>query len=183
MTVERGGHACRWPVLAIVAALFLTGDMAVAAEPSAAPPHERHGDWEVVCAVAGKATKCSAVQRQATTATSGHEMQRVLAMELVAVPDGAVGTLLTPFGVDLASGLVLKLNTSGPPLPFKTCLPSGCVVPLQFGKEAVRSLRKETLLRISFVTAGDGRRIDLPVSLKGLGQALDRAGVLAGTSR
>ncbi|MFT4054646.1 MAG: invasion associated locus B family protein [Novosphingobium sp.] len=178
MTVDDRGYTRGWHILASMAAVFLTSGMANAIEPSLAPPHERFGDWEVVCTKVEKANRCSAVQRQMTTASSGSSIQRVLTVELVSSPDGVVGSMLTPFGVDLPSGVVLKLGRSGPPLPFKTCLPTGCVVPLQFGQEAVGIMRKELLLHVSFVTAGDGRRIDLPVSLKGLGQALDRARTL-----
>jgi invasion protein IalB len=178
-------YPLRYPRIAPgIAAAVLMASAAGAALPAmaatgATPPlHERFGDWEVACAKAGTSTRCAALQRQGTKAPSGQSVQRTIAIELAPVTNGAIGTLLTPFGVDLARGVVLRLDKSGPPLPFKTCLPTGCVVVLQFGKEAVEALRSRTVLHISFVTAGDGRAIVLPVSLNGLGQALDRSKVL-----
>lgn len=153
---------------------------ACAADRSAPVLHERFGDWEVTCATLDKVAKCSALQQQGTKSGSNRSIQRTIAVEFVAMQKGAVGTLLTPFGVDLAKGVVLRLDKDGPPLPFKTCLPSGCVVPLQFGEEALRALRSHKVLHISFVTAADGRTIDLRVSLNGVGSALDRLKVLAG---
>jgi invasion protein IalB len=165
--------------VAVLMASAAGGALPSMAATGAAPPlHERFGDWEVTCAKAGTSTRCAALQQQGTKAPSGQSVQRTIAIELVPVPNGAIGTLITPFGVDLAKGVVLLLDKPGPPLPFKTCLPTGCVVVLHFGKEAMEALRGRTILRISFVTAGDGRTIVLPVSLNGLGEALDRSKVL-----
>lgn len=154
-----------------------------AAEPTPGVSHGRFGDWEVICAPGDKPARCSAIQRQSTKTVAGSALQRVIAMELMVVPEGAVGTLLTPFGVDLSKGVSLKLGKVGPPLPFRTCLPTGCVVTLQFGPEAVQSLRSESVLNVSLSTIGNERRIDLPISLTGLAQALDEAKKLSGASR
>jgi invasion protein IalB len=185
--VVETGNAARYRRASrgMAAAVLLAGTVGfpvpAAAAAGATPPlHERFGDWEVTCAKAGTGNRCAAVQQQGAKSASGQTVQRTIAIELVPVPNGAIGTLLTPFGVDLAKGVVLRLDKAGPPLPFKTCLPTGCVVALQFGKEAVQALRARTVLHISFVTAGDGRPIDLPISLNGLGQALDRLQVLQG---
>lgn len=97
----------------------------------------------------------------------------------MAVPQGAVGTLLTPFGLDLGKGVVLTLGKPGPALPFRTCLPTGCVVPLQFGSDAVQALKRERTLHVSFATAADDRHVELAISLNGLAQALDRAKILS----
>ncbi|WP_159977932.1 MULTISPECIES: invasion associated locus B family protein [unclassified Novosphingobium] len=183
MKVEFGGAVHFVRVGGGIVAGFLAAGAAAATNSPTPALHERFGDWEVTCVQVEKATKCSILQQQGTRSASGEGIQRTIAVEIQAVPDGAVGTLLTPFGVDLAKGVVLRLDRAGPPLPFKTCLPSGCVVPLQFGKEAIQALRSAALLHISFATAGDGRTIDFPISLGGFGQALDRIAVLQSTKK
>ncbi|MEE4452982.1 invasion associated locus B family protein [Novosphingobium resinovorum] len=175
MKIEVGNMLRLARVVAGLAAAVMGTVAATAADGPSPALRERFGDWGVTCVTVEKGTKCSILQQQAARAAPGQALQRTIAIELLPVPYGAVGTLLTPFGVDLAKGVTLRLGKAGPPLPFKTCLPTGCLVPLQFGKDAVEALRHQPVLHVLFETAGDGQTIDVPISLGGLGQALDRA--------
>jgi invasion protein IalB len=107
--------------------------------------------------------------------------QRVLAIELnPPVGTTVTGTLMLPFGLALAKGVVLQIDDKpvGQPLPFRTCLPGGCLVPLSFDGPTIVALRAGAVLKAKTI-ADDGRETPFPLSLRGLGTALDRVGALA----
>lgn len=153
---------------------------AVASGSKAAPEihKENFDDWQVACGTLNTARFCAVIQERAAVHEGSKSRQRLFAIELKPSGDGVIGTLILPFGLDLAKGVTLKLGngTTGPAQPFRTCIPSGCVVELQFGAEAVKALRVSAALDIGFTPlAGDGTAQTLPVLLKGFGAALDRA--------
>ncbi|WP_234841072.1 invasion associated locus B family protein [Sinorhizobium meliloti] len=67
------------------------------------------------------------------------------------------------------------MDTAAPqqPLRFSTCLPGGCLVPLNFNGEASAVLRGGTVLKVH-VQSIDGKEVPLSIQLKGLAAALDR---------
>lgn len=143
---------------------------------------ENFDDWQVACGTLNAAHFCAVIQERAATREGSEHSQRLFAIELKPGDDGVVGTLILPFGLDLAKGVTLKLanGPSGPAQPFRTCIPSGCVVQLQFGEEALKVMRASATLELGVIPlAGDGTGQTIPVSLKGFGAALDRARHLA----
>jgi invasion protein IalB len=56
---------------------------------------------------------------------------------------------------------------------FKTCLPSGCLVPLSIGADWEKAMRAGTALTIA-AQAVNGQAAKFSISLKGLAGALDR---------
>lgn len=106
----------------------------------------------------------------------------MLAIELRNGAEGSVsGNLVMPFGLLLAAGVTLQID-DGParePLPFSTCLPAGCIVPLEFNAKTAASLRTGTKLAVK-AKGMDQTDVELSVSLKGVAAALDRLKVLAG---
>lgn len=108
--------------------------------------------------------------------------QRVLAIELAASSDtGFSGNLVLPFGLSLASGAALQIDhaPAQPALPFKTCLPAGCVVPVSFDQATLGKLAKGKLLKVTVNAADNGQPAVLNISLRGFGPALDRITALS----
>ncbi|WP_454727637.1 MULTISPECIES: invasion associated locus B family protein [Cupriavidus] len=171
---------------AAVAALAGTAAVAEIARADAVLPggasslRESYGDWLVSCAVAGQgkeARKVCAMTQEQKDAKSG---QRIVAMELRTVSGASVATLFLPFGLDLAAGAALQIDegAKGPPLPFRTCLPAGCIVTSSLEARMLSSMRGATSLKVH-AKADGGRDMIFPISLSGFGNALDRTAALA----
>ncbi|TPK96484.1 hypothetical protein FJ938_27215 [Mesorhizobium sp. B2-4-14] len=60
-----------------------------------------------------------------------------------------------------------------PPLRFRTCLPGGCVVDLNFDAETLATLREGKSLKVKVVADG-GKETVLALSLNGFPGAVDR---------
>lgn len=133
------------------------------------------GDWVVNCGVNDQGKKlCLLLQQQVKSDTR----ERVLAVELRAAPQGgAVGVLALPFGLDLQRGVQLTLDGKplGKPLTFRTCVPGGCLVPLNFDAAGLAQLRKGKALATPAYTADGGQSVPFSVSLDGLSAAFDHA--------
>jgi invasion protein IalB len=139
--------------------------------------NETHTDWSVNCAVHDNRKACVFVQGQTNSSN-----QRVLLLELTAsAPDKVTGRLVLPFGLALDQGVKLLAEDTAPsaPLQFKTCLPAGCVVPIDFGADTVAALRKSGSLNVQAAAADGGGEIAFTISLKGFSAALDRTIALA----
>jgi len=116
-------------------------------KPSAQLPNgatsinESFEDWTVGCRIADGQKVCLLSQVQVSKQTG----QRVFAIELQAPQGGKTdGTILMPFGVNLDSGAILKLDDKdlGKGLRFSTCLPQGCLLPVSFPTVASDAMRK-----------------------------------------
>jgi invasion protein IalB len=114
---------------------------------------------------------CALSQEQASTETQ----QRVLAIEIQPLDAGIAGTLVLPFGLDLSAGVTLAIDDAAPlpKLPFRTCVPGGCLVSLDFAADLVTALRSAESLRIATVADG-GAPAPFSISLNGFAGALDR---------
>lgn len=170
--------------LLILAAAYLWAAPASAQQASlpggASSLREVHGDWVVSCAITGQgdqARKTCAMSQEQTDDRSG---QRVIAIEFQFSPHNSAATLVLPFGLDLASGAALQIDEGerGQPLPFRTCLPAGCIVSLNPEAEMAASLRSGSSLKVH-AKADGGRDTMFSLSLNGFGGALDRAAALA----
>lgn len=132
---------------------------------------ETYQDWRVACQVVDNATACAIFQQQAM-----QDGQRVLSIELSnAADNGLSGILVLPFGLRLDAGVVLRVDegTANEPRRFRTCLPVGCVVPLTLDAATVSAMRAGHTLAL-LATGDDGQELSFPVSLSGIGAALDR---------
>lgn len=133
------------------------------------------GDWVVNCGVNDQGKKlCLLLQQQVKSDTR----ERVLAVELRTAPQGgAVGVLALPFGLDLQRGVQLTLDGKplGKPLSFRTCVPGGCLITLNFDAATLAQLRKGKALASPAYTADGGQQVPFSVSLDGLNAAFDRA--------
>lgn len=140
---------------------------------------ESHGDWSVVCAVQAQGEKkvklCALTQQQ----LDPNSRQRVLTVELRPSGNAVEGVMILPFGLDLAKGVQLQIDEqpSASPLAFRTCLPAGCVVDVNFDEKTLSTLAGGTTLRLN-VMADGGKETQLSVSLNGFAAAVDRTRAL-----
>jgi invasion protein IalB len=137
---------------------------------------ETFSDWQVGCVVQGAVKRCAVTQEQ----VNQQSRQRVLAAELTLAGDKLDGVLLMPFGLALDKGVALQIDDqpSTSTLKFRTCVPGGCLVPLNFDGKTVAALRVGAVLKLR--AAADGGQEQLyTISLKGFAPALDRIAVLA----
>jgi len=135
-------------------------------------------DWQVACAPQGAGPRCALSQQQ----SDPQSKQRVLLITLNASgADKAEGVLILPFGLAIDSGATLQVDdgTALPPLRFRTCLPAGCIIPLNFDAKLIGALRKGGALKVKVVAADTAKEMVLPISLKGFPGALDRTVALS----
>lgn len=166
-------------ILSMAALLVASQALAQDTKPAAALPGgasnltETFEDWQVICTAAASKPNC--VIRQTQAQQNG---QRVLEVALAPAKDkGAVmGALSLPFGLALARGVTLQVDDAAPgePLAFSTCMPSGCIVPLELDTATVATLNKGTSLKLA-ATSIENKAVQFPVSLKGFAAALERA--------
>lgn len=176
-------NSTRFGAIRLISALGLVMTAATAAQAEngglpggASSLTETHGDWTVSCRIQpqGEGQQairlCSLSQQQADA-----KGQRTLAVELQPTSDGASGALVLPFGLQLSDGVVLQIDEAkgGKPLPFSTCLPGGCLVPVAFDASRVDALAKGKALTI-LAKATNANEVKLAVSLTGFANALGR---------
>ncbi|GLS17385.1 hypothetical protein GCM10007874_04000 [Labrys miyagiensis] len=151
-----------------------------AAAPSPLPGgasslQETYEDWRVFCSAPNNVKQCT-LQEVLSDQKSG---QRVLAVELSPTPDGGMtGNLVMPFGLLFSAGVALALdqNPSGQALPFQTCIPAGCLVPLSLDARTIAALRNGSQVKLNTKSIdATAKPLVFNVSLKGFGTALDRA--------
>ncbi|MGK6317663.1 invasion associated locus B family protein [Neorhizobium sp. DT-125] len=170
--------------VAVAAAAVLSG-LPVAAQETGLPGgatslREVHGDWVVSC---NMATEGNQSRKICTTSQEQQEQssgRRIVAIEVQPAADGNNATLVLPFGLDLAAGTVLQIDDGErrQALPFRTCLPAGCIVSFDVDADLLAALRSGTTLRI-VAKADGGKETPFSLSLRGFGGALDRATSLA----
>lgn len=138
---------------------------------------ETYQNWRVACAQQATAPHCSLSQSQVQDIG-----QRVLTVELTLHSENTIaGIIVLPFGLALTAGASLQIddNPAGQTLPFRTCLPVGCVVPVTFDPDAIAMLRAGVMLNVT-TTSDAGQQIPFKISLAGFSAALDRLTALAG---
>lgn len=159
--------------LAAVISLSAAGVTAAPLPKGATTLREEYGSWQVLCAAKDQTTRCVMQQIQ----IDAKSQQRLLTIELGGVENGVLsGGMVMPFGLDLQKDVSIGF-ANGKPLrvfPFSTCLPAGCIVPIEFGEEDIAALRENATLEISATANGDKSTINFPVSLEGFAAALDR---------
>ncbi len=116
-----------------------------------------------------------------TVQTDQQSRQRVLSIEVAPQGDKSEGLMILPFGLLLEKGASVQVDddaASAQTLKFRTCLPLGCVVPVSFDAAILAKLKKGTVLKVKAVSEANSKEVELAVSLKGFGAALDRTIVL-----
>jgi invasion protein IalB len=136
---------------------------------------EDHGDWVVMCTVQAQSGKNVKQCTLSQTQVDNNSRQRVLAIELQPSETGARGTLFLPFGLALENGIAFQIDegAAGEQQKFRTCLPAGCVVPVDFDGKMLAALRKATTLKVKAV-ADSGENMLFSISMNGFPGAYDR---------
>lgn len=139
---------------------------------------ETYGDWQVACIPGKDGRQCLVRQEQHKKDTK----QLVLAAELVPAAEGDMRmTLVLPFGLNLADGVILQID-DGPAsqaVPFTTCLPVGCLAILKVDSELQKSLKAGSKAKLLVRGYENGQGVGLALSLKGFTQATARLANLA----
>jgi invasion protein IalB len=138
---------------------------------------ETHGDWRVVCASPNNQKVC-VFSQQLSDKSSG---KTVLGIEVrAAADDRLTASIVMPFGVAVDKPVTIRVDEATPmTVPFKTCIPMGCVVTTTWESSTVAALRKGTAMYVSTLSADTGQAISFRISLAGFGSALDRSIVLS----
>jgi invasion protein IalB len=168
----------------LIAAVLAGAATAVQAQQATLPGGassltEVHGDWIVSCAITGEGEQARKACAMAQEQKDGKSGQRVVAIELRPGAQKSPATLAMPFGLDLASGVALQVDdgASGEALPYRTCLPAGCLVPFDIDAKMLASLRDGGILKLH-AKADGGKETMFSISLKGFGGAFDRTAAL-----
>lgn len=154
-----------------------TGTSPVTLANGATTVQESYADWQVTCGIREQTKICTMVQQQ----TNAETRQRVLAIELTVSGAGLEGALVLPFGILLDNGVSLQVDDGarGEVLRFRTCLPTGCVVPLEFDDGFATALVKGGTLKVHAVQ-NDRQEIAFRISLRGFNAARNRIAELLG---
>lgn len=133
--------------------------------------NETYQDWRVICQQTDKRAGCVMVQQIIDRKTH----RTVMNMELSPDQQGLRGIVVLPFGLDLGKGVTMKADNApvGQPVAFRTCLPSGCIVPFTLDTSVLARLRTSKAMQIAAVSASE-QNIAFPVSLNGFANAFDR---------
>ncbi|WP_407977351.1 invasion associated locus B family protein [Brucella pseudogrignonensis] len=157
--------------------VFAISFPALAASDDANAVTQTYDDWQVVCKEASGKRLCAAVQQVAGQIEGQpNTKQRLIAVEIIRSGDSATGSMILPFGINVSKGVSLGLDKTpenAPRIPFKTCIPAGCIVPLEFSPQAVDALKKASRISVGFEGASDRREKTMEVSLKGFAEAFE----------
>jgi invasion protein IalB len=158
------------PALAQAAAERLPG--------GASSLQETYESWTVSCRIVEGRKSCGLSQVRGNQQTG----QRSFAIELHPPRDGKTeGTLVLPFGLALAAGIKLTLDDKplGQTVPFSTCIPNGCLVPVSFPTVATDAIKKAKALTITATPSGGSEPVAFAIALEGFTAAFARAAELA----
>ena len=171
------------PDWTIRAAAVVLCALAVPAQAAAGLPggatslNEAHADWTLGCntptQAAGGAVQCAVSQAQFDKASK----RRVLTIVINPQAGGSVkGMLVMPFGLSLDKGVTFQLDAGAvtPAAHFRTCLPAGCLVALDWPEATAKAMRSATTLKVSAVS-DNGQPAPFSISLNGFASAMDRA--------
>lgn len=145
--------------------------------------NEVHGDWGVACATQAESVRCALTHSQLSNDAN---RSRILAIELAAVdPDGAIaGVMVLPFGLRLDTGVTITIDDQGESAArFSTCLPAGCIVPLNFDAEAMAAITAGEIMTITATIDDSGQETKFSVPLNGMASGLERMSTLGGTAQ
>lgn len=162
-------------IFLVAAGLFGTGVVwsqdAATLPGGATSLQETHGDWQVTCRVTGGVKQCAISQQH-----QQQNGQRVLTIEIQSqADDSAKGVVVLPFGLKLQAGASFQVDQgeSLPVMSFSTCLPAGCLVPLEFDAPTVKRMRAGEALNLKVISL-DEQELLFTISLSGFTSALDR---------
>lgn len=102
--------------------------------------------------------------------------QRILALTVRMGGKGvALATLVAPFGLDLARGVGLAVDDGSPAtVPFRTCLPSGCIARLTLDTATASAMRAGQTATVTMYPLDAAEPITVTLPLDGFADAMVR---------
>ena len=140
---------------------------------------EQYEDWTVSCGASGDVLICT--MGQDVRRSAGSEPLISIRVDLAASTQPRV-TLILPLGLDLESDILLFARDLQVPLATlrpTVCQPVGCYFFLTVDADNVEILSSSVALRVRMRPFNDELR-EVPISLRGFQQALDRLRDLQG---
>jgi invasion protein IalB len=144
------------------------------AVPVAAPDRttETFGDWSIVCTASGGGERSCEVDTSIVLRGQSAPFARIAVMR--PAKDRPV-QLIAVVPVNIATASPAKISADGGAselsLPFRSCLPGGCVAQTEVTKDKLRTLGK-TQGQLTLVDAS-GKPASVEFSLRGFDQALE----------
>ncbi|EJF90404.1 invasion associated locus B family protein [Bartonella tamiae] len=141
---------------------------------------ETYGLWTVNCAVVNGEKGCAMIRQEVNA-----QNQPVLSINITSEENGNVtGIMLVPFGILVTRPIHLQVDDTNVTLDtnVRTCVPTGCVVPVTFNTNVVAGLRAGKQLKLAATSSGPGEPAvnNLFIQLSGFSGALDRLKALKG---
>lgn len=151
-------------------ALMTTAVAGVSAETNELTT-ETFKDWRVVCS---DQNQC--VASQVISVKQGEQLQNVLSLTLVKGQNDKVNLeLKLPFGLDLRSGIVTRVDMSEEEtFPFVTCMPDGCIAVMPMTEARQVALKSGVKLTVGFRPLGNEQTVAVEASLNGFTAASNR---------
>lgn len=135
------------------------------------PSVEAFQDWQLVCSGEAAGRHCVIAQQQLDKPGG----QQLLAIQLMTEKGGLKGALILPFGIALRQGATLQPDgqTASAPIAFETCLPAGCLLPLDLDPQAVTRWQGAPSIVVR-VNSASGGTVQFALSMKGFREAYAR---------
>lgn len=125
-------------------------------------------DWQVVRNVKGQL-----IANQTISVVNDQALQNLVSLSFVRHDGRAHLELKTPFGVDLRSGVVTRVDQHDEVnSAFLTALPDGCVALQAIDDAALERLQNGHSIMVGFRNLSDNKTIAVKGSLKGLPAAI-----------
>jgi invasion protein IalB len=134
---------------------------------------EMIGDWTVRCFRIQTIAPCDILQ----VASQQETQRRVLLVSIAYVPSQNVywAQVVVPLAVALSKGMTIPAGDATlNAMRFTRCERDGCYVEQQLPDAAIQALRGMESTTINIVAYGNEQAANLPLSLNGFGQAIDR---------
>ncbi|WP_057460801.1 invasion associated locus B family protein [Pseudovibrio sp. POLY-S9] len=169
-------------ILSALLAFGLTSATTSFAQELPSSQVETYKDWTLRCVpVEGKQT-CQMMQ-ELSSKQSG---QRVLAFVIDKQAGRApvTGTLILPFGLELDAGINAKIDeqTAFERLAFSTCVPAGCLAPVELSDALTEQLKTGQNLTLTLKSISSQQPVSIELSLSGFSAALARLNALSNPS-
>jgi len=143
---------------------------------------ETYKDWTLRCVpVEGKQT-CQIMQELSSKQSGQRVLAFVVDQQSHSAP--ASGTLILPFGLELSAGISATVDeqTVFEELAFSTCLPAGCLAPVELTDAFTKQLQAGQSLTLTVKSISSQQPVAIELSLAGFSAAFARLNALSNPS-
>jgi invasion protein IalB len=165
--LTRGGIALGLLVVGLIAGWI--GGVATAHDGAA--KIEVYKDWRLACPSDEDKKGSCALASDIADPSSGEHLAQITMGTQADKPAQQVMVVTVPLTVLIQPGLGIQVGSDTKTVPFATCVPSGCVATMLLDDKVLDSMRDAPTMGL-VVTAGNGRSINLPISIQGYKAAI-----------